>query len=33
MNALRRIKSKIKSEMLSIFVVSLEICYSAYLGI
>tara|TARA_B100001079_G_scaffold248469_1_gene238466 strand:+ start:117 stop:350 length:234 start_codon:yes stop_codon:yes gene_type:complete len=30
MNALRRIKSKIKAEMLSIFVVSLEICYRAY---
>ena len=30
MNALRRIKSKVKAEMLSIFVVSLEICYQAY---
>jgi len=30
MNALRRIKRKIKAEMLSIFVVSLEICYRAY---
>ena len=30
MNALRRIKSKIKAEMLSIFVALLEICYRAY---
>ncbi|QNJ23926.1 hypothetical protein SynMITS9220_02647 [Synechococcus sp. MIT S9220] len=30
MNAFRCIKSKIKAEMLSVFVTSLEICYRAY---
>ena len=30
MNAFERIKSKIKTEMLSVFVTLLEICYQAY---
>ena len=30
MNAFERIKSKIKTEMLSVFVILLEICYQAY---
>ena len=30
MNAFERIKSKIKTEILSVFVTLLEICYQAY---
>ncbi len=33
MNAMRRIKRKVKMEILSAFVICLEICYQAYANI